>query len=144
MNLKIQKAPTHARWPRLYSRQLYKRAVYAGQDQVNVAAFQTGWSIERARKIAGEIAEMAGCQAAEVLVDIPPIPGNMSLEVQVKNRHTLVGFSEISPRLQTLNQTRQEQWRLGVYTLPKYREVVADAAAEILHIKKPTRQDTLF
>ncbi len=68
----------------------------------------------------------------------------MSLEVQVKNRHALVGFSELSPRLGTLNQTRREQWRLGVYTLPEYRDKVADAAAEILHIKKPTHQNTLF
>jgi hypothetical protein len=31
-----------------------------------------------------------------------------------------------------------------VYTLPELREKVADAAADVLHIKKPTRQDTLF
>jgi hypothetical protein len=68
----------------------------------------------------------------------------MSLEVQVKNRHALVGFGELYPRLQMLNQTRREQWRLGVYSLPEYREAVADAASEILHIKKPTRQNTLF
>ncbi len=130
--LRTSKSP-HAREmaDRLYRRRLYKRAIYAGQDQINTAAFQAGWSIERARKIAGEIACMAGCQAADVLVDIPPIPGDMSLEVQVKNRHTLIGFAEISPRLQTLNQTRREQWRLGVYTLPEYREVVTDAAAEV-------------
>ncbi len=129
---------------RLYRRQLYKRAVYAGQDQVNAAAFQNGWPVERAREVAGEIAGRAGCHPSDVLVDIPPVPGEMSLEVQVKNRHAIVGFAEISPRLQTLNQTRREQWRLGVYTLPRYRDAVADAAAEILHIKKPTRQETLF
>jgi HD superfamily phosphohydrolase len=129
---------------RLYGRRLYKRAVYAGQDQVNMAAFQTGWSLERSREVAGDIAGMAGCRAADVLVDIPPVPGDMSLEVQVKNRHALVGFGELYPRLQMLNQTRREQWRLGVYSLPEYREAVADAASEILHIKKPTRQNTLF
>jgi hypothetical protein len=43
-----------------------------------------------------------------------------------------------------LNETRREQWRLGVYTLPGQRETVAEAAAEVLHIKKPTRQETLF
>ncbi|MFZ1898248.1 HD domain-containing protein [Methanoregula sp.] len=129
---------------RLYRRQLYKRAVYAGQDQVNAAAFQNGWPVERAREVAGEIAGRAGCHPSDVLVDIPPVPGEMSLEVQVKNRHTVVGFAELSPRLQTLNQTRREQWRLGVYTLPQYRDAVADASAEILHIKKPTRQETLF
>ena len=129
---------------RLYGRRLYKRAVYAGQDQINAAVFQTGWTVERALLVAGLIAETAGCRPSDVLVDIPPVPEEMSLEVQVKNRHTVVGFAEISPRLRTLNQTRREQWRLGVYTLPEYRERVADAAIEILHIKKPTRQDTLF
>ncbi|MDD5189216.1 MAG: hypothetical protein PHF57_13510, partial [Methanoregula sp.] len=39
---------------------------------------------------------------------------------------------------------RREQWRLGVYTLPEYRDKVALAATDVLHIKKPTRQDTLF
>jgi hypothetical protein len=129
---------------RLSRRQLYKRAIYAGQDQVKAVTFQTGWSLERSRKVAEDIAGMAGCQAADVLVDIPPVPGDMSLEVQVKNRHASVGFAELFPRLRTLNQTRREQWRLGVYTLPAYRDAVADAAAEILHIKKPTRQDKLF
>jgi len=129
---------------RLYGRRLYKRAIYAGQDQVNAAAFLAGWSLEQSREVAAHIAGMAGCRASDVLVDIPPVPGEMSIEVQIKNRHDLVGFSDLSPRLVTLNQTRREQWRLGVYTLPEYRDVVADAAAEILHIKKPTRQDTLF
>lgn len=129
---------------RIYGRRLFKRAVYAGQDQVNVTTFVSGWSLERSREVAADIAEMAGCGASEVLVDIPPVPGEMSIEVQVKNRHDLVGFSDLSPRLMTLNQTRREQWRLGIYTLPEYRDTVAEAATEILHIKKPTRQDTLF
>ncbi len=141
-NSKSPLARKMAGW--LYERRLYKRAVYAGQDRVNAAVFQAGWPVERAREVAGKIAGRAGCQASDVLVDIPPIPGEMSLEVQVKNRHAVVGFAELSPRLQTLNQTRREQWRLGVYSLPQYRDAVADAAAEILHIKKPTRQDTLF
>ena len=129
---------------RLYKRRLYKRAVYAGEDQVNAAAFQAGWTVDRALGVAREIAEMAGCRASDVLVDIPPPPGDMSLEVQVKNRDATTGFAEFCPRLQTLNETRREQWRLGVYSLPEHRAAVADAATEILHIKKPTRQGTLF
>ena len=145
MSSKVPQVPLHGKLPPGSTRrQLYKRAVYAGQDQVNAAAFQNGWPVERAREVAGEIAGRAGCHPSDVLVDIPPVPGEMSLEVQVKNRHTVVGFAELSPRLQTLNQTRREQWRLGVYTLPQYRDAVADASAEILHIKKPTRQETLF
>ena len=129
---------------RLYERRLYKRAVYVGQDQVNAAAFQSGLSLEQSRDLAGEIARAAGCEADEILVDIPPVPGEMSLAVQIKNRHDPLGFAELSPRLATLNQTRRDQWRLGVYTLPELQETVADTAAELLHVKKPTRQDTLF
>jgi hypothetical protein len=68
----------------------------------------------------------------------------MSLGVRVKNRHTVVGFKEISPRIRTLNITRREQWRLGVYTLPEHRDLIAEVGCEVLHLKKPTRQDTLF
>jgi len=143
--LRISPSPTARELiSRIYERQLYKRAIYAGQDQVNAAALQAGSSLEKARAIAGEIAGYAGCAATEVLVDIPPFPHEMSMEVLVKNRQSTVGFVELSPRLRTLNETRREQWRLGVYTLPGLREKVIDAAADVLHIKKPTRQDTLF
>ena len=53
-NSKSPLARKMAGW--LYKRRLYKRAVYAGQDQVNAAAFQAGWPVERAREVAGEIA----------------------------------------------------------------------------------------
>ena len=143
--LRISPSPTARElMSRIYERQLYKRAIYAGQDQVNAAALQAGSSLKKARAIAGEIAGYAGCAATEVLVDIPPFPHEMSMEVLVKNRQSTVGFVELSPRLRTLNETRREQWRLGVYTLPGLREKVIDAAADVLHIKKPTRQDTLF
>jgi hypothetical protein len=129
---------------RLYDRRLYKRALYAGSDQVNIAAFHEDTPLLKIRSFAEKIAEQAGIQAHEVLVDIPSLPGELSLGVRVKNRHAVVAFEEISPRIGTLNATRREQWRLGVYTLPQYRERVADAACEVLHIRKPTRQDTLF
>jgi HD superfamily phosphohydrolase len=129
---------------RLYERRLYKRAIYAGSDQVSTPLFEQGVPIEKCREFASKIASDAGLQSHEVLVDIPPIPSEMSLGVRVKNRYTVVGFKEISPRIQTLNATRREQWRLGVYTLPQHRDLVAEVSFEVMHIKKPTRQDTLF
>jgi uncharacterized protein len=129
---------------RLYGRRLYKRALYAGNDQVNIAAFHDGISVLKIREYAERIAERAGIRPHEVLVDIPSIPSELSLGVRVKNRHAVVDFNEFSPRIRTLNATRREQWRLGVYTLPEYREQVIEAGCEVLHVKKPTRQDTLF
>ena len=100
--------------------------------------------MEKCREFAKKIASEAGLLPHEVLVDIPSIPSEMSLGVRVKNRHTVVGFKDLSPRIRTLNATRREQWRLGVYSLPQHRDLVAEAGCEVLHIKKPTRQDTLF
>jgi len=90
------------------------------------------------------IAENAGIDPHTVLVDIPPFPSDMSIKVRVKNQNTIISFEEISPRMRTLNETRREQWRLGVYTLPDQRETIAQVAADVLHVKKPTRQNTLF
>ncbi len=129
---------------RLYERRLYKRALYVGGNQVNMAVYEAGVPIARCRTIAREIAEAAGIPAHKVLIDIPPVPREMSLGVRVRSRNAIIGFEEISPRIRTLNAMRKEQWRLGVYTLPEHREKVADAGCDILHIKKPTRQETLF
>lgn len=129
---------------RLYERRLYKRAIYVGNDQVSTPLFEQGIPIEKCRELAVKIASNAGLLPHEVLVDIPSTPREMSLGVRVKNRHTVVGFNEISPRIRTLNITRREQWRLGVYTLPEHRDLVAEVGCEVLHLKKPTRQGTLF
>jgi HD superfamily phosphohydrolase len=67
----------------------------------------------------------------------------MEIGVQVKNRHAVVGLEEVSLLVTTLNETRRKQWRLGVYTLPRYREPVAAAATEVLHVRKATTQDRL-
>jgi HD superfamily phosphohydrolase len=129
---------------RLYERRLYKRAIYAGSDRVSTPLFEQGVSLEKCREFAEKIALNAGLMPHEVLVDIPSTPREMSLGVQVKNRHAVVGFNEFSPRIHTLNATRREQWRLGVYTLPEHRDLIAEVGCEVLHIKKATRQDTLF
>jgi hypothetical protein len=129
---------------RLYGRRLYKRALFATIDQVTAPAFHLGVPLGDCREYAKRIAEIAGLAPHEVLVDIPAVPREMSLGVRVKNRHAIVSFEEFSPRIRTLNENRREQWRLGVYTLPEYREAVAEAGCTVLHIRKPTRQDTLF
>jgi HD superfamily phosphohydrolase len=129
---------------RLYGRRLYKRALFATTDKVNTPAFQAGMSVVLCRDYAERIADAAGIRPHEVLVDIPAIPRELSLGVRVKNQHDVVSFEEFSPRIRTLNATRREQWRLGVYTLPEHREAVAEAGCAVLHIRKPTRQDTLF
>ncbi|OPX71785.1 MAG: hypothetical protein A4E38_00874 [Methanoregulaceae archaeon PtaB.Bin108] len=129
---------------RIYQRRLYKRALYVGRDQVNASRMtQFSTSVKR-REIASTIAGEAGLDPAQVLLDIPPFPGDMSLHVQVQNRHSVIGLAALSPLLNTLNETRRGQWRLGVYTLPEHRERVGALAAEVLHVKPETTQGRLF
>jgi hypothetical protein len=128
---------------RVYERRLFKRALYVGRDRVSTPTVREYTAPDKRRKIAAEIADMAGVDESGVLIDIPPLPVEMSIRVQVRNRHTFVGLEEISPLVNTLNETRLGQWRLGVYTAPEDAARVADAASEVFHVKPFTRQDTL-
>jgi HD superfamily phosphohydrolase len=129
---------------RVYGRRLYKRAVYVGPDRVNVAALRAETpSLHGQRRIAEAIADAAGVREWQVLADIPPLPPDLSMEVTVRNRHTTIHLSEISPLVETLNLTRRAQWRVGVYADPAVRKEVEEAAMEVLHVKKATKQDRL-
>lgn len=127
----------------LYLRKMFKRALYVGREQVTISRIGSLDTLKKKRQVAELIAAEAGCQPECVLIDIPPFPKSMSIHVQVKNRHRLLGLNEISPLVNTLNETRWAQWRLGVYTTSEYRRRVSSAAMEILHIKPLTTQEKL-
>jgi uncharacterized protein len=129
---------------RIYYRQLYKRALYVGREQVNAKSLSEFNGIHAQRKIAEEIAGQAGVEHSLVLVDIPPLPSGMSLRVQVKNRHHLVELGEVSPLMNSLNENRLEQWRLGVYCPPDITDRVGKAATEVFHVKPVTKQNKLL
>ena len=128
---------------RVYARDLYKRALYVGEDRVNAAALQQDPGAARERDLALAIAETAGIPGDEVLVDIPRLPGALSMEVRVRNSHTMVDIEQVSPLINTLNDTRRQQWRLGIYTTPEHRHAVEQAAMEVLRVKRATKQDKL-
>ncbi len=128
---------------RLYRRRLYKRALYVGKDLANTGAMQSEVTLKKGREIAVEIAETAGVDPHSVLVDLSSFPSDMSMEVLVRNHHDLVNLENLSPLMKTLNDTRKRQWRMGIYTPHEFRSVVEEAAVEVLHIKRPTRQDKL-
>lgn len=127
----------------LMKRNLYKRALYVGRDQVGGSLLTSVPSLQRMRALAPEIAEAAGREDWEVIVDIPPFPADMSMGVQVRNRTATLDLSLVSPLVNTLNETRRSQWRLGVYAPREHRAAVERAAVGVLHVKKATRQDTL-
>jgi len=127
----------------LMKRNLYKRAIYVARDQVGASFLTSEPSLRRMRDLAREIAETAGREGWEVIVDIAPFPVDMSMGVQVRNRTATLDLSLVSPLVNTLNETRRSQWRLGVYAPRGQAGAVEQAAVEVLHVKKATRQDTL-
>jgi HD superfamily phosphohydrolase len=127
----------------LLTRRLYKRALYVGRDQVGASFLTSEPLLRRMRALAREIAEAAGREEWEVIVDIAPFPADMSMGVQVRNRTATLDLSLVSPLVNTLNETRRSQWRLGVYAPREHAGAVERAAIEVLHVKKATRQDTL-
>ena len=127
----------------IYQRKLYKRALYIGREQISPAMTAQEMHPANKRILSATIAEAAGVEPHEVLVDIPVFPRSMSVHVMIRNRHRLIGLEEISPLVTTLNDTRRGQWRLGVYTPPVHVPAVAMAAREILHIRPLTTQERL-
>jgi HD superfamily phosphohydrolase len=127
----------------LMRRRLYKRAIYAGKDRVGGSFLTDRPSLSRMRALAREIAEAAGREEWEVIVDVPPFPADMSMGVRMRNRTATLDLSLVSPLVSTLNEMRRSQWRLGVYAPREHFGAVERAAAGVLHVKKATRQDTL-
>jgi hypothetical protein len=128
----------------IYYRRLFKRAIYVGWEQVSPGMIAQEMHPVKRRSMSAEIADAAGVEAHDVLVDIPVFPRSMSVHVMIRNRHRLIGLEEISPLVTTLNETRRGQWRLGVYTPPVHVPAVAAAAREILHIRPLTTQERLL
>jgi HD superfamily phosphohydrolase len=128
---------------RLYSRNLYKRALYVRKDELyHHACGPKSYLTER--KYAEIIADIAHVSPEQVLVDIPEFPGDMQMNVLVQKRHAAVPLEEVSPLITVLNETRRSQWKLGVYAPREVSAKVTAAAREIFHLKQFTTQERLL
>jgi HD superfamily phosphohydrolase len=126
---------------RIRARNLYKRAIYVGRelvDREHLPHTQSG--IER---IHTAIAETARVSPEQIILDIPPLRKEMKMDIRVRNHQDLIPFERIVPIITMMNTTRQEQWRLGVYTPAELRGRVGDAAREVLALRHATKQHKL-
>ncbi|MCP1662886.1 MULTISPECIES: HD domain-containing protein [Methanocalculus] len=126
----------------LLTRKLYKRAVYVGVGSINRLRIPQP-DLRESMRLAEEIAECAGVLPHEVCVDIPEFPEDMVMEVYVQNRHDVISIEEISPLIRGMNEIRRSQWRLGIYCPHGLEDAVARAAAGVLNVRPPTKQDKL-
>jgi HD superfamily phosphohydrolase len=66
--------------------------------------------------VAEEIASSAGVNEWEVIVDIPPLPLDISMDVLVQNKQAIIRLADVSPLIDTLNKPDEANGRIGVYS----------------------------
>jgi len=113
---------------RLSKRRLYKRALYAGVEEVGV-----NLSRINQRKAEIEIAEMAGVDESEVIVDVL-LPEGEEYSIPVKHGNDVFSIEKVSPLVKSLKEAQALNWRLGVYCPPELVERVRKIATEFFNV----------
>ncbi len=122
---------------RIDERKLYKRALYVGFDDVDEKVLDYRKSIQRVEK---EIAEEAGIDEEEILIDIPKLPRIEEMKALVKVNGKKMTLDKASHIVATLEKAHRDNWKLGVYTPREHREKVNKIVNDFFEVKKQTLQ----
>jgi HD superfamily phosphohydrolase len=112
---------------RLAERRLYKRAVWKPRDEVRETTLEAD-----PRELEREIADSAGTEPHEVIVDVsePPEMAETEARVMVDGERRML--ENVSVLVSILRKAHEEQWRFGVYAPDEKTEKVADAAESVV------------
>lgn len=122
---------------RLDERRLFKRALYTGFGSLNMDVLKLRNNI---RRVETELAQSCGIAPEYVIVDIPEKPEIVEMKAQVMMNSKMISLDKASSLVAALEKAQMDNWRLGVYTLPEYREKVGNAARQFFGVKKDTKQ----
>ncbi|WP_406656230.1 HD domain-containing protein [Methanolobus sp. ZRKC2] len=122
---------------RLDNRELYKRALYVGFDEVGGSVLKHRKNV---RRIEAEIADMVGIESKEVLIDIPSDPEIVEMKALVKMNGRMLRLDECSHVVATLEHAHRDNWKMGVYTTREHRDKVGKAARDFFDVKKTVKQ----
>ncbi|VVB95793.1 HD domain protein [uncultured archaeon] len=122
---------------RLDERKLFKRALYAGFDSVGIDVAKLRNNIKR---VENEIAESSGVEPGYVLVDIPEKPEIAEMKACVLISGKMIPIDKASSLVAALGKAQLDNWRLGVFTPPEYKEKVGRVAREFFEVKKDIKQ----
>ncbi len=125
---------------RLNERRLFKRAVYAGVNELEESVAAELSDEKRRKEIEAEISKRAGVDENYVILDFQGKNGEELKESAAKvvveghrqSARELRSLREVSSLVSMLSRAFQENYKVGVYTLEKYRGEVEKAAREIL------------
>ncbi len=122
---------------RLDERKLFKRALYTSFGSLGMDVTRLRSNVKR---VENEIAETAGIEPGYVLVDIPEKPEIVEMKAQVLVNGKMTPLDRASSLVAALERAQLDNWRLGVFTPPEYREKVGFVAREFFEVKKDTKQ----
>ena len=132
---------------RINKRQLFKRAVYKGINELNDDVAAQLSEEKRRKEIEEEISKRAGVDEKYVILDFQgengeelkesvakvavdkPIQG---LQGRERSEREIKSLREVSSLVSMLSQAFRENYKVGVYTPARYREEVKKAAEMIL------------
>ncbi len=122
---------------RLDERKLFKRALYTGFDSVGIDVVKLR---NNTKRVETEIAESSGIEPGYVLVDIPEMPEIAEMKARVLINGRMIPLDKASSLVAALGKAQLDNWRLGVFTPPEYREKVGAAARKFFEVKKDIKQ----
>jgi HD superfamily phosphohydrolase len=117
----------------LDDRALYKRAVWAELEAVPEALLD--WNRERIHEAEREIANDAGVDPSDVILDVPAEPSMTESSSQVLVNGEVRALAEQSTLVNALRAAQQDQWRLGVYAPGDSCDRVGNAAVRELGLE---------
>ncbi|WP_255149164.1 HD domain-containing protein [Halorarius halobius] len=115
---------------RLDGRDLFKRAVWAEWADVPEELIEADH--ERVLDLEGDIAEAAGVDEREVILDIPGRPAMAESSTQVVVNGEVRRLGSQSTLVGALRTAQHEQWRLGVYAPDDATDRVGQVAERVL------------
>ncbi|MDZ7689325.1 MAG: HD domain-containing protein [Halobacteriales archaeon] len=108
---------------RLAERRLYKRAVWKPRGELRDTTLDAD-----PRELEAEIAESAGVEPHEVVIDVSTPPGMAETEARVVVDGEKRMLEDVSSLVKTLRRVHEEQWRFGVYAPEEKTDVVEKAS----------------
>lgn len=119
---------------RLDERRLYKRAWWTGADRFDEDIFQRCIEDPRhERRLSQEIADEAGVDEHEVLMDVPRPPRFHEAKLMVRqDDERIVPITQASRLVRSLQEARLDHWRAWVFAPKQLRDTVGEAASKVL------------
>jgi HD superfamily phosphohydrolase len=128
---------------RINKRQLFKRAVYKGINELNEDVAAQLSEEKRRKEIEGEIGKRAGVDEKYVILDFQGEQGDElkesvakvvvdkpihGLQDRKQSAREIKSLHEVSSLVSMLSHAFRENYKVGVYTPARYREEVKKAA----------------